>query len=119
MHLLRLIAYTAALCVATLSLSTCASASKQPAYSTECDISSLHSSDYPHDTWCHIKHAALRCSTKSDKCLVQCERRGGGKNIDGGCAHICSPGAYTEEDVIENGGEFYPPDAVACANEDV
>ena len=115
MHPIRLIFLTLIL----LLIAACASNSTSAPYPPECDISSLRSSDYPHDTWCSIKYAALRCSTKSDKCLVQCEQHGGAKNIGGGCSHICSPRVYTQEDVVANGGEFTPPGSIECANEDV
>ncbi len=89
-----------------LLLTACASSTEQPRYATECDISSLKADDYSHDTWCLIKHSALRCSTKEDKCLAQCELRGGASNIGGGCAHVCS----------QDGGAW-PPEAITCANE--
>lgn len=104
------------ICVIALATMGCASRPGSP-YSSECDISSLNASDYLRGTWCTVKHAALRCSTKSDKCLVQCELGGGAKHIGGGCQHLCSPGVYTEKDVAENGGSFTPPGATACANE--
>ena len=108
-----------AICVlVVLVLAACASASKQPTYGAECDISSLHSKDYPHDTWCLIRHAAMRCNTRSDKCLTQCERRGGASNIGGGCAHICFNGLYTDDLIADNGGDPWTPEAISCANED-
>jgi hypothetical protein len=97
-----------ACCGTMLLLVACASNREQPKYAAECDISSLKSADYPHDTWCHIKYSALRCSTKEDKCLTQCERQGGARQIGGGCAHVCS----------QDGGGIWPPEAIACANED-
>lgn len=97
----------------------CATRSEQSGSdSPECDISSLKPSDYNRDTWCVIKTAAARCSTKSDKCLIQCERSGGAKQIGGGCSHVClgGGGVYTDADIAENGGSFYPPEALICIN---
>ena len=91
----------------SLAIAACASGSGSTGYLPECDISSLRSSDYPHATWCSIKHAALRCSTKSDKCLVQCEKNGGAKNIGGGCAHICLSGADSDLEA---------PEVAVCVN---
>ena len=118
MHRRKQSAFQAICVLVALLLSACASDSRQSNHIAECDISSLQPNDYPHDTWCLIKHAAMRCSTKSDKCLTQCERRGGANNIGGGCAHICFNGLYTEDRIAENGGEAWPPEAVSCANED-
>ena len=91
----------------SLVIAACASGSTSTSYSPECDISSLRSSDYPHATWCSIKHAALRCSTKSDKCLVQCEQNGGAKNIGGGCSYVCLSGPDSE---LES------PEVAVCVN---
>ena len=114
MHRMRLILLVSV----TLLIAACASGATSTSYSPECDISSLRPGDYTHDTWCSIKHAALRCSTLSDRCLVQCEQRGGLKNISGGCSHICYPSSYTQADVVANGGEYSPPGLSDCANED-
>ena len=99
-------------------LAACASGTGQIESPVGCDISSLRKADYPHDTWCSIKHAALRCSTRSDRCLVECERNGSAKLISGGCSHVCYPQAYTEQDVIDNGGAFWSREAIDCANAD-
>ena len=99
-----------------LLLAGCASSPVYVAREDACDISALNSGDYSHDTWCFIEHAANRCSTKSDKCLVNCELSGGGANVGGGCSHICYPPHYTDQDVTDNGGDFYPKEAIACVN---
>ncbi len=104
--------------IALLLGGACTSSLSKPAYAPACDISPLREDDYQRDSWCTIKFAALRCSTNSDKCLIQCELRGGAPMIGGGCFHICSPSPYTQEDVIKNGGDFSPPGALQCINND-
>lgn|GEM_PF-6113775 len=104
--------------VALLFAIGCVTYSKHASvYPPACDISVLDSRDYPADTWCVIDAAAKRYSIHSDHCLIKCEMAHGAQNVGGGCEHACFAGtANTPENVAKNGGDFYPPGAVVCAN---
>ena len=101
------------------AVASAASCSTDPTFAAaspnECDISTLDSGKYDRETWCIIKEASRRC-IKSDKCLTQCERRGGEPMIGGGCQHTCMGWASTPQSIAENGGEAFPPAAADCIN---
>ena len=100
---------------AALAASCSSNPASTAATGNQCDISTLDSRKYDRDTWCIIEAASRRC-IRSDKCLTQCERRGGEPMIGGGCQHVCMGWASTPQSIAENGGEAFPPAAAECVN---
>lgn len=79
----------------------------------ECDVSWLDDSALSPQRACELKVLARRCAV-SDRCQIRCEESGGARQVAGGCAHVCTSGGQTEEDVARNGGPYATDESVAC-----
>lgn len=81
-----------------------------------CDVSWVEGSGLSPVRACELRVLARRCAV-SDQCQIRCEAVGGAQTVAGGCAHVCSGGVQTGEDIARNGGTFATQESVACYND--
>lgn len=74
-----------------------------------CDITGIEKGPATPKDRCFMRAAAKRCN-KSDDCMIQCLKGGGGQSIAGGCYHICWRVDPKHPSESEN-----PPGSQACS----